>query len=611
VGNESLLDVFATARKDILRVTQEVQSVEDFLGSRSQTLQACQANLEDDLLQVVVVGEFNRGKSYLVNALLGEAVLPVGVRPTTAALTIVRHGPEPRAELRYASQLGLPPRQVSIEELKGLITALTPDAEEEAHRLESVTVFYPADLCKNGVLIIDTPGVNDLNQQREDITYKFIPQSDAAILVLDATMPLSLTEKEFLEQRILRNDIRKVFFVLNKADLVSEDELPEVVEYVRRRLSAIQGLGDNIKLYAVDSKSALKGGSDGASSGSGGLDLFRRELGNFLVAERGRLLLLSAASKVKMRLAELQAGIDSTTRLMKVEFQELEQREADLKGVMERATQRKQLLLDQIDLIREETVSHAQNTLPMVFDLALLDVEASISGSAGSPNEQLGAFVRKMQSGIVRQFEAHLLEYIETQRRRIVAIVQRDIEITSLQIKTFVSDIEMSQLTADGITNPSQISKAMSMVDMSAVAAGLLVFSVFPGLIGLAAGVGAGLALRAVSRDKLLAGEAKKSLVASLRREKPRVIRVLLDAVQKQLAEDRDLVERDALPAFESALRETKEAFSKARDLRCRTQEHQTEQLARMDKAAQRIQQCSQDILHITDRLDGSEVDVG
>lgn len=212
------------------------------------------------------MGEFNRGKSYLVNALLGEAVLPVG-RPTTAALTIVRHGPEPRAELRYASQLGLPPRQVSIEELKGLITALTPDAEEEAHRLESVTVFYPADLCKNGVLIIDTPGVNDLNQQREDITYKFIPQSDAAILVLDATMPLSLTEKEFLEQRILRNDIRKVFFVLNKADLVSEDELPEVVEYVRRRLSAIQGLGDNIKLYAVDSKSALKGGSDGASSG--------------------------------------------------------------------------------------------------------------------------------------------------------------------------------------------------------------------------------------------------------------------------------------------------------------------------------------------------------
>lgn len=608
MGDESLLDVFATARSDILRIIQDVQSIEDDLWGRSQSLQACQANLEQDLLQVVVVGEFNRGKSYLVNALLGTAVLPVGVRPTTAALTIVKHGFDPHAELHYAPHLGLPPRRASIEKLKELITALTPDAEEEARRLESVTVYYPTDLCQNGVLIIDTPGVNDLSQQREDITYKFIPQSDAAILVLDATMPLSATEKEFLEQRILRNDIRKVFFVLNKADLVSEDELPEVIEYVRRKLSDIQGLGDNIKLYAVDSKSALKGRQDKKTHCRNGLALFREELGDFLVAERGRLLLLSASAKIKTRLSEMQARIDGTIGLMRMESEKAERKEAELQSIMERAAQRKQLLMDQVDLICDETINHAQSTLPLVFDRALLDVESSIAASTGAPIAQLDTFKRSMQSGIARHFEAHLLGYVETRRREIVSLVQRDMEITSLQIKSLVSGIEMPHVAADGIMNP-QVSRTMSMADVGAVAAGLLVFSVFPGLIGLAAGIGVGLVLREVSREELLAGEAKKLLVAAFRREKPSVVKVLLDAVQRQLKEDREHIEREVLPSFQSALREAEQAFAEARNLRCRTRDRQADQLDKLNRAAQRIQRCIEDVNQVIAALGSTEVD--
>lgn len=283
----SHLAAFQETKNELIAIIDQTIALSEELGLEDQqVLTAARENLEQERFQVVVVGEFNRGKSYLINALLGQAILPTGIRPTTAALTTIAYGQESRAVLHYHDNLGLAPREVSFAELKQLVTALTPDSEQQAQAIKLAEVHVDSELCAHGVTIVDTPGVNDLNEQREEITYRFIPQSHAAILVLDATMPLSRSEKEFLENRILASDIQKIFFVLNKASLIPEGEAAAVTAYTKQNLEAIPGLG-KVRLFLIDAKEQLKAGGDlQRLSPTNQFREFAEELQRFLVQER-------------------------------------------------------------------------------------------------------------------------------------------------------------------------------------------------------------------------------------------------------------------------------------------------------------------------------------
>src|SRR5699024_10458477 len=105
--------------------------------------------------------------------------------------------------------------------------------------LKSINISYPSNLLKRNIRLIDTPGTNDLDQDRVAITNHYIPQSEAVLFVLDAGKTLSYSELNFLK-RILSEDIHKIFFIINKSDkLKRNEEKEEIINHLKVSLEGI------------------------------------------------------------------------------------------------------------------------------------------------------------------------------------------------------------------------------------------------------------------------------------------------------------------------------------------------------------------------------------
>lgn len=192
----------------------------DLPGDALTTLQDAILQL-DELFLVVVVGEFNAGKSALVNALLGEKVLLEGATPTTSRVTLVKWGEQ---------------------------------AAEQAVD-ENVAIYtYPLPLLKE-LNIVDTPGTNAIIRHHERLTDEFVPRSDLVLFTTSADHPLTESERQFLE-RILAWG-KKIVFALNKADIIeNESSLEEVRSFVLKHATII--LGDTPEFFPVSARLAQR-----------------------------------------------------------------------------------------------------------------------------------------------------------------------------------------------------------------------------------------------------------------------------------------------------------------------------------------------------------------
>ena len=151
----------------------------------------------DELFLLVVVGEFNAGKSAFINALVGSSVLEEGVTPTTAHLHVLKYG-------------------------DGMGSTIEPDG------LRVVTA--PVDLLRN-VHVVDTPGTNAIIREHEKLTSDFVPRADLVLFVTSADRPFTETERQFLET--IRGWGKKIVIVINKVDIFeSSAELEQVVRFV-------------------------------------------------------------------------------------------------------------------------------------------------------------------------------------------------------------------------------------------------------------------------------------------------------------------------------------------------------------------------------------------
>jgi small GTP-binding protein len=164
-----------------------------------------------DLFLLVIVGEFNAGKSAFINALLGAEVMPEGVTPTTAVINLLRYGPEP-------SETMLP---------DGIIQRTWP-----ATMLEEITV-------------VDTPGTNAIIREHEQLTQQFVPRADLVLFVTSADRPFSESEREFMAA--IREWGKKIVIIINKVDLLRDDSQREqVAEFVRENVERLLGFKPEI-----------------------------------------------------------------------------------------------------------------------------------------------------------------------------------------------------------------------------------------------------------------------------------------------------------------------------------------------------------------------------
>jgi GTPase SAR1 family protein len=232
----------------ILAALDELSCLTEGLLSATahQNLLAARVRVAEDRFNLVVLGEFKRGKSTLVNALLDRDVLPTGVIPLTSVVTVVCSGPDERLIVRFIDG------REEQQDLSALGQFVTEERNPE-NRLgvELARVELDHELLRAGLELVDTPGIGSIHSHNTEVARGFLPRVDAALCVLDAGQPLSEGERELLVEAAAR--VPRLLMVVNKLDHLEVEDRGAAVEFIRSALRDLLG-GREPELFPLSAR---------------------------------------------------------------------------------------------------------------------------------------------------------------------------------------------------------------------------------------------------------------------------------------------------------------------------------------------------------------------
>lgn len=310
-----------------------------------QELVNCAELIKTKKYHVAVVGEFRRGKSSLINAMLGLKVLPADVTPTTATINRITFGTEPQVTICYKDGST---EMVPIEELQNYVTKRNEEMEQRALRIREAVVSYPTVICQNHIDIIDTPGLND-DESMTGITLTLLQEIDAVIVAVSALSPFSEVEKGFVTELIARETISDIIFVVTFIDQVDEEDLPRLLTNIQKRIQqmtlaevekrygdkeeiqrkAKRILQDRFKLFAVSSYQALQ------SFITGNRELLNRSRFPFFKEELYKLLTAGQSVHVVERVTTvIHRAAEGFDRIYREKFDVIEDKISGLQNAL-------------------------------------------------------------------------------------------------------------------------------------------------------------------------------------------------------------------------------------------------------------------------------------
>lgn len=257
-----------------------LSSIEEVFGklgaaSRTSHIIEKEQELKEANFRVLVCGEFKRGKSCLLNALIGDNVLPMKIAPCTGTVTEVRYGELPKLTLLPTHD---EPFTAPFKELRKYTTI----QGKKGDLLRKVIVDYPSDLCQKSITLIDSPGLNE-DWSRTKASLREIATADALVLVLSCEMALSRSELQFIETH-LKPYAHRVFFLWNRADALWDK--PDEQEALKKRSDKhLSQYSDQI--FFISAREALLGHLQGSPArfNKSNLTLFIDNLERFLIKQ--------------------------------------------------------------------------------------------------------------------------------------------------------------------------------------------------------------------------------------------------------------------------------------------------------------------------------------
>jgi len=303
------------------------------LGSQfsgdSKKLQSLRTRLEKGRFHLAVLGQFKRGKSTLLNAFLGEPLLPTSVVPLTAIPTFLEYGPEVRIRVRYQDER--PSREFSGKTTAEFVDILHGFVTEEGNpknRLGvlQVEIFHPSSILQHGVVLIDTPGIGSTFTHNTEVTLNFLPQCDAALFVVSADPPLTEVEAEFLKQ--VRDRVSRLFFIFNKVDYLNDGEKEAALGFFRRVVSRKIQSREDSPIFCISARQGLDAKLDEDSNlwTQSGLDQLENHLLCFVVSEKANALREALGKKVRDILEDVVMRMRLAIRALQMPLDDLEKR---------------------------------------------------------------------------------------------------------------------------------------------------------------------------------------------------------------------------------------------------------------------------------------------
>jgi len=578
-----MLESFHGKKRTVAGALAELSSLADGVGATSLANRVDEElvrKLHEDRFHLVVVGEFNHGKTTFVNALLGAAVLPVGVTPTTAVIHHVEYASEPIAHVVLMNDVR---KALPWDEVKRFSVGADPGADQNDERdptaVRHLEVGYPAPLLEERIVLVDTPGVNDLSLQRADITYSYIPKSDAVLFLLDAGQPLKESERVFLQDKLLGQSRDKIIFVVTKRDIWDADEREEALAYIHTELTK---LVEKPALFAITAQQALEGDRDAS-----GMPELVDHLTSFLAEERGRILLDNALGEGIEASKLLRRGIDALRRVSTMPTEELTRRidtlESDLAGQAQTIEERRGAIREEVAAIK----AWVRRDLDRFCDDVIRQLPSMVDNASTEEIKlHLGPFMEQTLKTWAEKETKEVATALESLAEKTVALVREDAHDSANRVsKTMGGDVETPDIDIDTFRYD------VGVVALFTVGFGMIFTNLLLG--GLLTAAAPVLAVYVKGRVEKETRQKARELAPTAIREATARVAPKLDAMIQEFA---DRLDSWTVTAGEELHRELIEVLSRARSERqdkmpeaAAGQRACDEQEARLDKVVERL----------------------
>ena len=414
-----------------LEKTSEVMTQLE-LTDQAQQAKDASAKLKSHVFSVGIMGEFKRGKSTVINALLGEKIAPADVVPASATLNRVTYGLTPKATILYKDGHK---ESVPVEKIADYVTKITEKSAAMAALVDQAIVEYPCQFCKNNVEIIDTPGLND-DERMDAISEAVIPELDAVVMVLSADSPFSKSEAEFVRNKLMTSDVARMIVLVNRIDTIYDEDdririLQSIKEKITRevsdRIAAIHGADSqlyqdttrklaDLQLYPISAVQALQGRIKDKPElvSQSGILAFEDRLRRLLTQERGTLEIIRVSSVIAKLLQEGQSALTLRINALEMDSEKFLKSKQDAEEEI--------VVLRNNKLEEKAKIRKAGAQIKEQLDALVVEKYAALEDRLANYAEQypinaqrMGSedFLAEVQAGIEREVSNALSEYAE------------------------------------------------------------------------------------------------------------------------------------------------------------------------------------------------------
>jgi GTPase SAR1 family protein len=374
-SNNTQYEEFRKKRQVLLSLIQrQLQALEDLnMPTWIAKVQRLEQRVRDDNFKVFVMGEFKRGKSTFINAMLGQEILPAYATPTTAIINEIKWGEKPRAFLHYITPQDGSQKtteEILVEQLEEYVVIKVNETTSFSDNglpiydspYEKAVLFWPLELCRDGVEIIDSPGLNE-DEKRQGITMDYLTVVDAVIFVISCTAPISKSERSAIAT-VREAGYEDIFFVCNRINDVSPKERERLKNYCLAQLSPLTRQLDRY-VFFLDALGALEGRIKGDQQkvAASGLLSIEAELKNFLAVERGRVKLVRPTPEFKSSLREARQVIAERMGMFDTDLETLQARYEAARTQLDQLEQERQVIVNRVRSFRFDTHT-------LIYDLA-------------------------------------------------------------------------------------------------------------------------------------------------------------------------------------------------------------------------------------------------
>ncbi|MTJ51571.1 GTP-binding protein [Anabaena sp. UHCC 0253] len=491
----------------IKRLSNVISSLN--MSNFEKSLKELESLVLSDSFKVLVLGEFKRGKSTFINALLEDEVLPAYARPCTAIINEVKWGESKRALLhltKNGNENTLKPKtqEIDVNKIEDYVVITEDVSEIHGNHYDKVELFWPLELCRNGVEIIDSPGLNE-HDIRQKITIDYLSTVDAVLFVFSCEALVSKSEMEVIDNILRPAGHNEMFFICNRFNMIKDREKENIKSY------GISKLKDKTKpwekrIFFISALDALEGRieKDEPRVANSGIVEVERELENFLASDKGRIKILRPSQELKRVIQAARNVIPERESMFRTNLKTLEARYQAAQEPLNRLQTERELIVLRISNFLQQlqqNISHEgdkfyksmsdkvdewNNTLKPKTVVNFLSWEGS--------KPQIERLIKEVSDHFSNQMESELQVWQSKVLEPLISnYLERFLEELGNSTKQFLDQVDTLRLEIAGkeilLVHDIKTTKVSAIERILAAAGGLLIGGVL-GNLGLA-GMGA------------------------------------------------------------------------------------------------------------------------